>query len=134
MQRILLQDKYPIYTLEIPKETSPQRDVEAIMAYLLDCIAAHDKARLIGVFDHYAHTRSLPDGAIADEILAAKHVIFCFGTHLPNPWVMAVRPRSIGVVEMTDRFVLSFLEAPMALANEAMTGWLMALAPASHAA
>jgi hypothetical protein len=41
---------------------------------------------------------------------------------------MAVRPRSIGVVEKADRFVVPFLEAPMPLANAAMEGWVKALA------
>jgi hypothetical protein len=46
---------------------------------------------------------------------------------------MAVRPRSIGVVEKADRFVITFLEAPMPLANAAMDGWVKARArsPAS---
>lgn len=37
---------------------------------------------------------------------------------------MAVRPRSIGVVEQADRFVISYLEAPMPLANQAMAAWM----------
>lgn len=36
-------------------------------------------------FDHYAHTRSLPEGEFAEGIHAAKHIIFCFGLKLPNP-------------------------------------------------
>jgi len=55
-------------------------------------------------------------------------IVFCFGTHLPNAQVMAVRPRSIGVVDQGDRFVISFLEAPMPLANNAMDAWVKAIA------
>jgi hypothetical protein len=40
---------------------------------------------------------------------------------------MAVRPRSNGVVEQTDRFVISFLEAPMPLANNVMEAWVKAI-------
>lgn len=70
---------------------------------------------------------ALPRGEIAEDILAAQHIVFCFGTHLPNAHVMAVRPRSIGVVEKADCFVISFLEAPMPLANNAMEAWVKAI-------
>ncbi len=101
MKQTLLQEKYPVYTLEVPK------------AECRSCVDEHEIARMIGVFDHLEHTNALPQGEVAEDIQAAKHVVFCFGTHLPNPHVMAVRPRSIGVADMGDRFVVSFLEAPM---------------------
>jgi hypothetical protein len=41
--------------------------------------------------------------------------------------VLAVRPRAIGVADMGDRFVLSFMEAPMQPANEAMEAWVKGL-------
>lgn len=127
MKQTLLQEKYPVYTMEVLKTETPYGDVDAIIAYLRDCIDTHEIARFICEFDHLAHTRALPEGHVAPEIQAAKHVVFCFGTHLPNPQVMAVRPRSIGVVDMGDRFVVSFLEAPMPLANNAMEAWVRAL-------
>jgi hypothetical protein len=68
------------------------------------------------------------EGEIAADILDAKHVLFCFGTHLKNAQVMVVRPRSIGVLEKADRFILTFLEAPMPLANQAMESWVKSLA------
>ncbi len=40
---------------------------------------------------------------------------------------MAVRPRSIGVSDMGDRFVIIFMEAPNPVANEAMENWTKAL-------
>lgn len=40
---------------------------------------------------------------------------------------MAVRPRSIGVVDLGDRFVVTFMEAPMPPANEAMEAWAKSL-------
>lgn len=127
MQQTLLQEKYPVYTMELPKAETEMTDAAAIIDYLTGCIDAHPVARLIGTFDHLEHTRALPEFDVAPEILAARHVLFCFGTHLTNPQVMAVRPRSIGVVELPDRFVVTFLEAPMPLANNAMEGWVKAL-------
>jgi hypothetical protein len=127
MKQTLLQEKYPVYTLEVPKEECRYADVDAVLGYLRDCVEAHPVAQMIAEFDHHAHTSALPEGEIAADIKAAKHILFCFGTHLPNPHVMAVRPRSIGVADMGDRFVVSFLEAPMPLANNAMEAWVKAI-------
>ena len=136
MKQTLLQEKYPVYTLEVDKIECRFADIDAIMGHLRDCVEGHKVARMIGEFDHFAHTRALPEGEIAGNIRAAKHIVFCFGTHLPNPHVMAVRPRSIGVADMGDRLVISFLEAPMPLANNAMETWVKAVVapPASAAA
>jgi hypothetical protein len=136
MKQTLLQAKYPVYTLEVTKPECRFADIDAIITHLRDCVEGHKIAKMIAEFDHIAHTSDLPEGEIASDILAAKHIVFCFGTHLPNPQVMAVRPRSIGVVDMGDRFVVSFLEAPMPLANNAMEGWVKALVnqPADAAA
>ena len=41
---------------------------------------------------------------------------------------LAVRPRSIGVAEMADSFVVSFLEAPNPEANAAMESWVKGIA------
>jgi hypothetical protein len=133
MKQSLLQEKYPVYSLELLKPETPMKDAEAVIEYLKGCIARHKIAEFISTFDHYAHTQALEEGEIADDILAAKHVIFCFGTHLKDAHVMAVRPRSIGVVEKADRFVITFLEAPMPLANSAMEGWVKALARSPEA-
>jgi hypothetical protein len=40
---------------------------------------------------------------------------------------MAVRPRSIGIADMGDRYVISFMDAPMKAANDAMQAWTLAL-------
>lgn len=133
MKQTLLQEKYPVYTLETPKNETIYKSVDDIIDYLKSCVDEHPKARFISVFDHYQHTSDMPDGEIAENIKAAKHIVFCFGTHLPNPHVMAVRPRSIGVVEQGDEFVVSFLEAPMPLANNAMESWVRALVSTNQA-
>jgi hypothetical protein len=82
--------------------------------------------RLIATFDHLSHTRQI-GGEIRPDILAAKNLIFCFGVKLLDPTMMAVRPRSIGFAELPDRFVVSFLEAPMPEANRKMIEWVSAL-------
>ncbi|WPL16158.1 hypothetical protein Thiowin_01105 [Thiorhodovibrio winogradskyi] len=127
MKQTLLQEKYPVYTLETKKSETPFQNVDEIIDNLKTRVEEHPKACFIAIFDHHQHTSNMPGGEIAKDITAAKHIVFCFGTHLPNPHVMAVRPRSIGVVEQGDEFVISFLEAPMPLANNAMESWVRAL-------
>lgn len=126
MKQTLFQDKYPVFTLELGKDETSFADVDAIVAELKQRIGEDDRLHLIGEFDHFAHTRKI-GGTIGADIRAAKNLLFCFGLHLPNPQVLAVRPRSIGVVDCGDRFVISFLEAPMQAANEKMEGWVRAL-------
>ncbi len=127
MKQTILQEKYPIYVLELTKTETDFTTVDAIIAQFKSNIDAHKVAQFITVFDHYAHTESLPEGVIAPDILAAKNIVFCFGIALPNAEVLAVRPRSIGVVEFADKFMITFLEAPMPLANTAMESWARAL-------
>jgi hypothetical protein len=127
MKHSLLQGKYPIVTLDVAKDQTRFDTVDAIIDYLKACIDAHEVARYLGEFDHLAHTQALPTGEIASDIKAAKHVMFCFGSKLPNAEVLAVRPRSIGVADQGDRFVITFMEAPMPPANEAMQRWVGAI-------
>ncbi|MCB1737955.1 MAG: hypothetical protein KDI42_07510 [Gammaproteobacteria bacterium] len=134
MKQLMLQEKYPVFTLEIDKNETSLRDAEAMVEYLKAKISAHPVARLIADFDHYAHTQALEGGEIAEGIIAARNVVFCFGTHLPKPEMLAVRPRAIGIAEYADRFVVSFLEAPMPLANNAMEAWAKAMADLRAAA
>lgn len=126
MKQTLLQEKYPVYVLEIAKTETDYQTVDAIVAYLKEQIATNPRVQFIGVFDHYAHTKRI-EGEIAGNIEAAVDVIFCFGFALPNPLVLAVRPRSIGVADVGDKFVISFMEAPMAPANQAMEAWARGL-------
>ena len=126
MKQALLQEKYPIFIAEIEKTETTYRDVDEVVANLKAKIAEMEKVQFIGVFDHYAHTRSIA-GEIAEGIVGAVDVIFCFGFALPNPQVLAVRPRAIGVADLGDKFVVSFLEAPMQPANDAMKNWVTEL-------
>lgn len=126
MKQMLLQAKYPIFVTEIGKAETVCQTTDAVVDYLKEKIFAHPQAQFIGVFDHYAHTRKI-GGEIAPDIREAVDVMFCFGFALPDPQVLAVRPRAIGVADMGDRYVLSFLEAPMQPANILMEDWVTGL-------
>ena len=123
MKHTLLQEKYPVFTLEVEKQETSLHSVDQIIDHLKQRIDEHKVARFIAIFDHFAHTSALEDGQIGEEILDAKNIVFCFGIALPNPQVMAVRPRSIGVVETANSFIITFMEAPMPVANVAMEEW-----------
>lgn len=126
MKQMMLQEKYPIFVLELGKSETSCKTVDDIAAKLKEKIAADSRVAWIAEFDHYAHTQKL-GGEIAPEIEAAKNLVFCFGLALPNPNVLAVRPRSIGIVDCGDKFIVNFMEAPMKPANEAMESWAKAL-------
>ncbi len=127
MRQTLLQEKYPIYTLEINKNETNCNSIDDILAHFKTMIESNPVVKFIAIFDHYAHTTGLSDGFIAPEIRDAKNIIFCFGKEIPNPGVLAVRPRSIGIVELENAFVIIFLEAPNPVANAAMESWTKAL-------
>jgi hypothetical protein len=127
MKQTILQEKYPVFVLELPKSETDCKSADEIIARLKADIDAHKVARFIAEFDHYSHTKELPEGQISPDILDAKNIVFCFGIALPNGEVLAVRPRSIGVAEFEDKFMISFLEAPMPVANMAMESWVRAL-------
>ena len=126
MKQTLLQEKYPIFVAEIGKNETTYRSVDELVAYYPARIAENPKVQFIGVFDHYAHTRKI-EGPIVEGMTAAVDIIFCFGIAIPTPQMLAVRPRSIGIADMGDKFVISFLEAPMQPANQAMEAWTIAL-------
>ncbi len=126
MKQTVLQEKYPVFVLELPKSETTCQSVDDVVARLKKDMEADERVADIAVFDHYAHTASI-GGEISGEIEAAKNVVFCFGMKLPGPLVLAVRPRSIGIAQMKDKFVISFMEAPMPVANDAMESWVKAL-------
>lgn len=123
MKQTLLLEKYPVFVLELSHSEAELDSVDNICEYFRQRIEAHRCGQFIGIFDHYAHTCALPEGKVGEDILAAKNVLFCFGIVLPSPYVLAVRPRSIGVAETRTGFVITFLEAPMPIANGAMEDW-----------
>ncbi len=126
MKQTLLQEKYPIFVAEIAKTETSYQTVDALVDYYKGKIAENPKVQFIGVFDHYAHTSKI-GGDIVAGLSAAVDIIFCFGFAIPTPQMLAVRPRSIGIADMGDKFVVSFMEAPMQPANQAMEAWTRAL-------
>ena len=127
MQYTLFMDKYPTHHVDLLKTDTACTSVDEIIAFFSAKVEADPIACRIAEFDHYAHTRALPDGEIAPNIHAAKHLVFCFGIKLPNPLAMAPRPRSIGVCELDDRFTIAFLEAPNPAMNATMQAWVKEL-------
>jgi len=128
MQEKLFKEKYPIHTITIKKTETKFDSVDEIVETIKNSVEAHPVATYIGIFDHYTHTTNLNESEIAPEMSDAKNIIFCFGKELTNPMVLAVRPRSIGVADMGEAFVLSFLEAPNPAANESMISWCKSIA------
>jgi hypothetical protein len=127
LKETLLQEKFLIYCLELSHDETRYRSVDEIADYFKQCIEAHRYACYIAELDHYAHTHSLPEGRIDKDIRAAKNIVFCFGISLPDPHVLAARPRSIGVAETSDGFLVTFMEAPMPVANSALEDWARGL-------
>ena len=127
MQELLFKNEYLIFTMTLQKSETSFATVKEIIDELQTKVVAHPVATYIGLFDHYEHTTSLEDGQVAPEIVDAQNILFCFGKELPVPEILAVRPRSIGVVERKDDFVLSFLKAPNPAANDAMVMWTESL-------
>jgi len=127
MTQKVFKEKYPIFELFINKDETTCENVDDVIDYFRAKIDAHPVATYIATFDHYAHTAGLAESSIGKNIKAAKNIVFCFGKELPTPEVMAVRPRSIGVSDLGDKFVVIFMEAPNPQANEAMEAWAKAL-------
>lgn len=122
MERIQFLDNYPVYKLAVDKSACRFATVSEVAAYLREQVEADDTAAYISEFDNCAHTQAV-GGEIADSIRAAVNVIFCFSPKIPAPDVLAVRPRSFGVVETDDQIIVNFLAAPMDFANERMEQW-----------
>lgn len=124
MQQSFTREAYALFSLEIDKSETTFTSVAEIIDYLKGCVEADPIATFIATFDHFAHTRTLENGQIHGDIRAAGNIVFCFGLTLPTPQAMALRPRSIGVVELPEKFYITFLQAPMPVANTTMEGWV----------
>jgi hypothetical protein len=134
MKETLSVHEFPVWCLEVAREETDFATVDAICDYFRRCIESQRAAVFITVFDHLAHTRSLPEGHVGEEIRAAKNLVFCFGISLPKAELLACRPRSIGVAETNAGFLVTFLETPMPVANSLMEDWARGiLRPASAA-
>lgn len=127
MKQILLQEKFPVFKLEVNKSETEFKSAQELINYFKRLIDDHDVTRFIGEFDHYSHTKGLPGGQVDESIIDARNIVFCFGTQLPKAEILALRPRSIGIAETLDQFIVSFMEAPMALANDTMEAWVKSI-------
>jgi hypothetical protein len=127
MQSMTVKDTYPIQAAIIEKDEARFSDTDSIIAYLRKTIEAHPVATYIATFDHYTHTKNLPEHIMDEKIVDVKLIVFCFGKELPIPQMAAVRPRSIAVVEEEDRFTVSFLDAPNPQTHDAMIKWVQGI-------
>ena len=127
MEKTNFMDKYPIHSLTIQKDETSFTTVDAIIEHLQSLIEKNPVATFIAVFDHYSHTSELAEGKINPDIKDAKNLIFCFGKQIPNPKILAVRPRSIGVTELENSFSIDTLEAPNAQLHETLVKWIKSI-------
>ena len=122
MKKTIFMEKYPVWSLELDKNEIKQENVKEVIEYFKAKIENHKIAKFIAIFDHYTHTKNI-DGVIIPEILDAQNIIFCFGSAIPNSKILAARPRSIGVCELKDKFIVEFLEAPKEQLHDLMEKW-----------
>jgi len=127
MKQLQLMDKYPVNTKTITKDACSLKNTDEVIAFIKSKIDAHPVATFISTFDHYTHTKSLANGEINPDFIDAKNIIFCFGVQLPKAEMLGVRPRSIGVVETKDSFIVSFMDAPNPQAHQFMIDWVEAI-------
>ena len=127
MKQKNFKEKYHIFEIEYKKNELKHKSVDEIIAALQIKIDAHPVIAFIAIFDQYKHTSSLEDGVINPNIKAAKNIVFCFGKEIPTPDVLAVRPRSIGVCELENSFIINYLEAPNETANKTMEEFVKSL-------
>eukprot|EP01155_Anaeramoeba_flamelloides_P047052 Anaeramoba_flamelloidesc40121_g1_i1.p3 GENE.c40121_g1_i1~~c40121_g1_i1.p3 ORF type:complete len:130 (+),score=9.33 c40121_g1_i1:970-1359(+) len=126
MKKTVFMEKYPVYSLEIKKDETSLENVDQIVSYFKEKIDSNKIAKFIAIFDHFEHTSSI-GGEISPDIKDAKNIVFCFGPMIPNTKILAVRPRSIGICELEDSFMIDFLEAPKEQMHEIMEDWAKAI-------
>ena len=127
MKQLQLMDKYPLNARTIGKNETHLKNTDEIIAFIKTKIDAHPVATYIAAFDHYTHTKSLENGEMNPDFMDAKNIIFCFGIQLPKAEMLGIRPRSIGVVETAENFVVSFMDAPNPQAHQFMVEWVEAI-------
>lgn len=123
MQRITVEGRYPVWIEEIAKADTAWRDVDEIAAVLQACIRRHGGTAFIGVFDHYGLNLRAGE-ALPIAMQDAKAILFCPGARLPYPEALALCPCAIGVADMGNRFVISFLDAPHVSPTETLAQWV----------
>jgi len=124
MKSLLLKDQYPVKVLELPKSEAKFQSVDEVLSDLKNKIENHPVAVYIATFDHFSHTKSIPEHKMAEDIKDVKNIIFCFGKELPKSAMASVRPRSIAVADEGEKFVISFMDAPNDAAQDSMISWV----------
>ena len=127
MQQKIINEKFPVYYQEIMKGSTPYRNIAEIIDALKAGLAKNPSSQIIAVFDLHDHVQKR-GGKIADSIFGAQTLLFCVANAIPHADIVALRPRSIGVTEFADRFVLNFLEAPAQAVTDAMLALVDAVA------
>jgi len=126
MKKTVFMDKYPVYTLELLKSEMKVDSIDLVVSHFMKKIDEHPVAKFIALFDHYTHTKEL-NGPMVEGLKDAQNVIFCFGSAIPDTKILAARPRSIGICEFDDKYVVEFIEAPKNELNELMESWAKSL-------
>ena len=126
MKQKIFKEKYSLYEITYNKTELPHKSIDEIIDNLKQMIIDHPVIAYIDIFDQFQHTKKL-NGEINPEIRAAKNIVFCFGMELPTAEVLAVRPRSIGVCEFDDNYIINFMEAPNESANKTMVEMITSL-------
>ncbi|HHD78426.1 MAG TPA: hypothetical protein ENK98_02120 [Epsilonproteobacteria bacterium] len=127
MKQMTLMDKYPLNARTISKTETTLKSTDDVIAFIKSKIDAHPVATYIATFNHYSHTNALENGEINPDFIDAKNIIFCFGVQLPKAEMLGIRPRSIGVVETEENFIVSFMDAPNPQAQQFMMEWVEAI-------
>ena len=123
MKKTIFKDIYPIITYEISKNNFKMSSIDDIFDVLKVKIELDREATYISTFDHYSHTTKI-GGKLMEGLIDAKNIIFCFGTAIPSTKVVALRPKSIGICEFKDRFVIEYVEPPREIAAKKVEYWL----------
>lgn len=126
MKQVQLLEKFPVFTLEIAKAETSYQNTDEVIDYLKSKVEEHPAGHFIAVFDHYNHVKE-QDGKIDESIQNSKNLLFCMSNAIPNAMIASVRPRSIAVNELSDKFVVNFMEAPMEAPTNAMIDWVSAI-------
>lgn len=79
MKKQLLQNKYPVFSIEIEKEKCIYESLPDILNFLKQKIEEDSIAKFVAVFDHFSHTKNIKDGVISPEIIDAQDIIFVLG-------------------------------------------------------
>ncbi|MCU7948214.1 MAG: hypothetical protein KZQ72_16525 [Candidatus Thiodiazotropha sp. (ex Cardiolucina cf. quadrata)] len=127
MKQVVREVELPVFSIEMDISECRFNSIEEIVAFIEEQVQTHKAAKYIATFNHMKHTCELPEGKVAEEIVAAYNIVFCFGFTLQDPEQLATRPRSIGICQSDGLITLSFVEAPMPVANALMEQWSRSL-------